>query len=254
MLLPKRRRLRRLSRLLLGLVIILLTLDTLTTTLSVSSTPAHRILPTSAQSQGNYTVYVVSVHRNTEEIQRAAWNAAVENLARYLGPQRMFFSAFESGSQDGTKDQLRDLRARLDLLGVEHRIKLGLTVWEQLNELDARPPPDRREEGWIWNSMTGTWDMRRIPYLSRVRNHAMGPLWEMEREGRKFDKVLWLNDVVFDVCTYLLFFLSRLFFFFPFLVWRKGEIVSTKLWHASLPPPPPPSLSLSLKKKEASPL
>lgn len=157
-----------------------------------------RIRPTTPAAQGNWSVYVVSVHRNTEHVQLAGWNQAVEALARYLGPSRMFFSAVESGSQDRTKIQLKDVKARLDQLGIENEMSLGMTVAEQLKELGERPPKDRREDGWIWNHAQDRWDMRRIPYLSRVRNQAMQPLYELERRGRKFDRVLWLNDVIFD--------------------------------------------------------
>jgi hypothetical protein len=47
-------------------------------------------------------------------------------------------------------------------------------------------------------------EMRRIPYLAAARNRAMVPLRELAgREGeqrRVFDKVVWLNDVIFSVC------------------------------------------------------
>lgn len=80
-------------------------------------------------------------------------------------------------------------------------VSLGMTVWEQLDEMWARPDPQGpRQPGWIWNPEDKVYDLRRISYLARERNRAMEPMWELEREkGIKFDKVLWLNDVVFDV-------------------------------------------------------
>ncbi|KAI0594494.1 cryptococcal mannosyltransferase 1-domain-containing protein [Biscogniauxia sp. FL1348] len=147
---------------------------------------------------GNTTIFIASVHRNTEEILRGAWNKAVLDLVDYFGPANIYVSAIESGSQDGSKDALIELKAALDENGVPNTISLGMTVWEQLEEIETRPPPDAREPGWIWNVAEGQFEMRRIPYLARVRNQAMEPLKQLEKEGRTFDKVLWLNDVVFD--------------------------------------------------------
>ncbi|ORY65800.1 polysaccharide export protein [Pseudomassariella vexata] len=144
------------------------------------------------------TVFIASVHRNTEEIQRTAWNDAVLSLVDYLGPENVHISAVESGSQEGTKDALMELKAGLYARGVTNDISLGMTVWEQLDEIDARPPPGSREPGWIWNAPENQFELRRIPYLAKVRNEAMEPLDRLAREGRHFDKVLWLNDVVFD--------------------------------------------------------
>ncbi|KAI0160377.1 glycosyltransferase family 69 protein [Xylariaceae sp. FL1272] len=144
----------------------------------------------------NTTVFIASVHRNTEVILTTAWNDAVLNLIDYLGPENVFFSAVESGSQDDSKTALLDLQRSLDAKGVPNKISLGLTVWEQLEEIETRP--SQREPGWIWNKAESQFELRRIPYLSRVRNDAMEPLERLAAKGRTFDKVLWINDVVFD--------------------------------------------------------
>ncbi len=148
----------------------------------------------------NVTVYIASVHRNTEEMLSAAWNEAVVALADHLGPQNVHFAAVESGSQDNTKEALMDLKASLDRRGVSNTISLGMTVDEQLAELDAAPDPaGARVPGWIWDQDEQHYALRRIPYLARVRNQVMEPLAALARQGRRFDKVLWVNDVVFDV-------------------------------------------------------
>lgn len=150
-------------------------------------------------SLANTTVFIASVHRNTEEILRTAWNGAVLDLADYFGPQNVYFSAIESGSQDESKAALLELQAMLNGKGVANTVSLGQTVWEQLEEIETRPPPDARAPTWVWNVVEAQWELRRIPYLARVRNQAMEPLKELEAQGRTFDKILWLNDVVFDV-------------------------------------------------------
>ena len=40
-------------------------------------------------------------------------------------------------------------------------------------------------------------ELRRIPYLARLRNLVMEPLFELRESGVVFDKILFLNDVVF---------------------------------------------------------
>ncbi|KAI1336868.1 cryptococcal mannosyltransferase 1-domain-containing protein [Xylariaceae sp. FL0016] len=146
----------------------------------------------------NTTVYIASVHRNTANILNGAWNQAVLDLCDYFGAENVHVSAIESGSQDESKEALMNLQVGLDERGVSYTVSLGMTVWEQLDEIETRPPPNVREPGWIWNVAESQWEMRRIPYLARVRNQAMEPLMELRKEGRTFDKVLWINDVVFD--------------------------------------------------------
>ncbi|KAI1821739.1 polysaccharide export protein [Xylaria intraflava] len=146
----------------------------------------------------NTTIFIASVHRNTEAILRTAWSGAVLDLVDYFGPDNVYFSAVESGSQDESKAALIDLKVLLDMKGVANTVSLGLTVWEQLDEIETRPPPNVRVPTWVWNVAESQWELRRIPYLARVRNQAMAPLKELESQGRIFDKILWLNDVVFD--------------------------------------------------------
>ena len=165
----------------------------------IKSRPPTYTHPTLPHDQPT-RVFIASIHRNNEPILRASWNDAVLRLTLLLGPQNVHFSAVESGSQDDTKGALLELKGNLDAIGVSNDISLGSTVWEQLDELWDRPDPDgNRVPGWIWNREDGHYDLRRIPYLARVRNQAMEPLKRLEGAGRLFDKVFWLNDVAFDV-------------------------------------------------------
>lgn len=152
------------------------------------------------------SIFIVSVHRNTGKI-LPAWSAAVLALIDHLllhsgnDKSKIYFSALESGSQDDTKDKLTELKWHLEERGVPNTVSLGMTVWEQLDEMWARPDPQGpRQPGWIWNPEDKVYDLRRITYLARERNRAMEPMWALEKEkGIKFDKVLWVNDVIFDV-------------------------------------------------------
>jgi hypothetical protein len=201
------RRLRVYERQVLLVFGILFLLDAF---LLISGRPYTRRAPILTQAEHstppptNTSVFIVSVHRNTEEILRPAWNDAVLHLVSYLGSANAHFSAIESGSQDHTKDALMELKGRLDDAGITNTISLGMNVWEQLDELENRPDPNReREPGWIWDKEESHYDLRRIPYLAKVRNQAMEPLRTLKSQGRKFDKILWLNDVVFDTEDYL---------------------------------------------------
>ncbi len=123
------------------------------------------------------------------------------NLAKHLGIKNVFISIHESGSQDNTKGALRDLDFELEELGVRRSIELNKTLNEQVAEIMTRP--EVVEEGWI-ATPRGKIELRRIPYLARLRNTVMEKLDVEAKLGRKYDIVLWLNDVVFTVRIILL--------------------------------------------------
>lgn len=204
MLLSARRHLRRLNRKrrpLLALLTVLFLLDVLF--LLYDRPRTTRVTPQQYTGE-KPSVFIASVHRNTGSI-LPAWNAAVLALVDYLGADRVYFSAVESGSQDDTKDKLVALKAELDGRGVANTIDLGMDVWQQLDEMWARPDPDGpRQEGWIWNEEDHVYDLRRITYLAKERNRVMKPLEDLARSGTTFDKVLWINDVLFNVSAFLL--------------------------------------------------
>lgn len=139
-------------------------------------------------------LFIASMHWNNEAILRSHWNDAVVELARTWGPENVFVSVYESGSWDDSKDALRDLDSRLDRLGVPRNITLSDTTHE--DEVSAPPAGD----GWI-DTSRGKKELRRIPYLARLRNFTLRPLEELTEQGVGFDKVLFLNDVVFTVCS-----------------------------------------------------
>ncbi|EEP81276.1 conserved hypothetical protein [Uncinocarpus reesii 1704] len=157
--------------------------------------------PPSRTVQSGRRVFIASIHWNNEAILRSHWNDALLDLARTLGPENVFVSILESGSWDGSKDALRILDDELEKLGVERKVVLEETTHQ--DEIDRVPSPD--EPGWI-RTARGAKELRRIPYLSRLRNRAMEPLSVLASRSehqRTFDKVLWLNDVVFTTTDVL---------------------------------------------------
>lgn len=157
-------------------------------------------------------VYIASLHWNNEAILRSHWNAAVLDLARALGPENVFVSIHESGSWDRSADALRELDAALGDLGVARDIVLDPTTHKEEVERDVPPGTP----GWIPTSR-GRHELRRIPYLARLRNRSLAPLRDMAvlaavaeatgkntdtkdgPQARTFDRVLFLGDVVFTV-------------------------------------------------------
>ncbi|KAG8529677.1 uncharacterized protein KY384_005158 [Bacidia gigantensis] len=148
----------------------------------------------------SHRVFITSIHWNNEKILRSSWNAAVISLVQYFGPSNVYISIYESGSWDDTKGALRQLDEELATLNVPRSVILDETTHAQILEKG----PDA--EGWI-DTKAGKKELRRIPYLSRLRNLALQPLTDLDKENStRFDKTLFLNDVAFttaDVASLL---------------------------------------------------
>ncbi|KAL2261752.1 hypothetical protein VTK26DRAFT_3459 [Humicola hyalothermophila] len=137
-------------------------------------------------------VYIASLHWNNEKILRSSWNQGVLDLVKTLGADNVFVSVYESGSWDKSKDALRELDHELGKMGVDKKIVLDGTTHA---DLIAGPPG---KDGWV-TVANGKKALRRIPYLSRLRNLSLQPLLELAENGTTFDHVLFLGDVVFTV-------------------------------------------------------
>ncbi|KKY15662.1 putative polysaccharide export protein [Diplodia seriata] len=136
-------------------------------------------------------IFISSIHLHDEQLLRAHWNDALLSLVEALGPSNVYVSIYESNSRDDTKGALRDLDAELEHAGVRTTVVLDPSTREQ--ELEG----DKHAEGWI-TTPAGEQEKRRIPYLARLRNRTLKPLEELESKGERFDRVLFLNDVVFN--------------------------------------------------------
>ncbi|EME86352.1 glycosyltransferase family 69 protein, partial [Pseudocercospora fijiensis CIRAD86] len=142
---------------------------------------------------GKEKIYIAGIHWTNERILRSHWNAAVVSIAKAIGRENVFVSIQESGSLDDTKGALRSLDSELAHAGISRRIILDNTT--HVDDISRTPEPG--EKGWIKTSR-GKSELRRIPYLANLRNLVMQPMYEMQEKGLRFDKVLFLNDVVFD--------------------------------------------------------
>lgn len=143
-------------------------------------------------SRPHERIYIASMHFNNGEILKSHWNDAVIGLTETFGPKNVFVSIFESGSWDDSKTVLKELDRDLEKRGVPHRVEVSDVTHQ--DELDSA----NKGDGWI-DTPRHKKELRRIPYLSRLRNKTIKDLLDLHKQGVTFDKVLFLNDVVFTV-------------------------------------------------------
>lgn len=153
----------------------------------------HRLRSGSGAVRRRERVYIASMHWNNAEVLKDYWNDAVIKLTETFGADNVFVSIYESGSWDDSKEALRMLDAELEKRNVPRRVEVSETThYDEITK-----PEKERGEGWIDTSRGR--ELRRIPYLAKLRNKTIQDLIELSKKGITFDKVLFLNDVVFTV-------------------------------------------------------
>jgi hypothetical protein len=192
--------LRRTSHLLrrhprqLSLFVLVFLLFDITLTLHASQPAIQNPIPTSVNKE---KIYIASLHWNGAQLIHQYWAPAVLDLVRHFGKDNVYVSVLAGGSLDHAEGPLRELDWELEKLGVERNIEIR----EQTHADEVNRVPEEGETGWI-ETRRGKKELRRIPYLAGLRNRAMEKLQELaERKDnkRRFDKILWLNDVIFNV-------------------------------------------------------
>ncbi|KAL8934206.1 MAG: hypothetical protein Q9216_006023 [Gyalolechia sp. 2 TL-2023] len=172
-------------------ILLVLVLTTFVDLFSLASARRRAYLAEDLSSSPRESIFIASIHWNNEAILRSHWNEAVLRLVEHFGPKNVYVSILESGSWDDSKGALRLLDGELERLGTRKTIILDEATHE--DEIAQTPA----NNGWI-DTARGKPELRRIPYLSRLRNRSLEPLAKLFEEGTKFDRVLFLNDVVFD--------------------------------------------------------
>lgn len=148
--------------------------------------------PSGGHSRPRERIYIASMHFNNEAILRSHWNDAVIHLTETFGPENVFVSIYESGSWDDSKGALRELDSELERRKVPRHIEVSdVTHKDELLKAE-------KGDGWI-DTPRNKRELRRIPYLAHLRNKTLKDLIELSKKGVTFDKVLFLNDVVFKV-------------------------------------------------------
>ena len=143
-----------------------------------------------------HSVYISSVQFNSEDILRAHWVPSLLQLVKELQAANIttYVSIYENHSLDGTKSVLSDLALTLKNLSVDHTIYLDTETRATVIEQTISS-----QSGWL-KTRYGK-EMRRIVYLAGVRNRALEPLQALKKKGVQFDKILFLNDVIYTVCS-----------------------------------------------------
>ncbi|KAL4885324.1 cryptococcal mannosyltransferase 1-domain-containing protein [Aspergillus karnatakaensis] len=120
-----------------------------------------------------------SLYDRGGDIAGGQWGQRVLDLIHLLGRENVFLSIYENDSGSAGAGALRDL---------ERRIPCNKSIVFEEN-LDLHTLQSVTVPG-------GSKRIRRIEYLAEVRNRALRPL-DTHPEIR-FDKVLYLNDIIFD--------------------------------------------------------
>ena len=162
-----------------------------------SAYPVDKLTHRVDELVGTQSIYIASTLWNSGKILEEQWIPSLLQLIDDLKAAkiRIFVSIYENGSWDSTKAVLQQLRQTLESSDVQYVINIDDTSHEQtIAQNDS-------SSGWL-NTAYGK-EMRRIPYLASVRNKALEPLSTLTRSGTKFDRILYINDVVFSVGSYL---------------------------------------------------
>ncbi|KAL8916905.1 MAG: hypothetical protein Q9172_006055 [Xanthocarpia lactea] len=162
-----------------------------------SSYPQLRTTSSASKLKNTRSVYIASTIWNSGSLLQDHWIPSLLQITDDLKAANItvFISIYENGSWDSTKSILRQLRRTLEGKGIQHEIAIDDTSHEDIIVRNAS------SHGWLATAHGR--EMRRIPYLATVRNQALKPLATLLDQGVKFDKMIYINDVVFKVGLHL---------------------------------------------------
>ncbi|KAL8835215.1 MAG: hypothetical protein Q9170_003411 [Blastenia crenularia] len=197
MILASRRRLRIIRYVLFAVVLIGL-FDFLAS--YQSSYPLLHTISDARDVANTRSVFLASSLWNSGALLQDHWIPSLLQVAGDLEAAKIsvFISIYESGSWDSTKSILRQLKLTLDDKSIQNEIVIDDTSHEEVIKQDPS------SAGWLKTAYGR--EMRRIPYLATVRNEALKPLSNLASSGVTFDKIVYINDVVFkaeDILTLL---------------------------------------------------
>lgn len=128
----------------------------------------------------NEKVFIAaSLYDRGGRLARGQWGVAILKLIHLLGEDNVFLSIYENNSGPEAESALQDFG---ELVTCNKSL-----VFEEKLDLDTLP---------TITVPGGSKRIKRIEYLAEVRNRALKPL--DDHPERRYDKLLYLNDVVFD--------------------------------------------------------
>lgn len=146
---------------------------------SLRDAVAQSSLPGRGNPRSEKVYIAASLYDPDGGLAQGKWGADVLELVHLLGPDNVFLSVYENDSGEEGERALREWE--------EHIPCEKSIVFEDhldLADLSTVAVPD------------GSRRIKRIEYLAEVRNRALRPL--EEDPAKRFDKLLYLNDVVFN--------------------------------------------------------
>jgi hypothetical protein len=146
-------------------------------------------------------VFIAAMLANCGPLLSQYWIPSLLKLVDKLGPDNVFASILENGSVDESRELLLILETNLTNRGVPYSIRYeedfrdGVTFQPDglLNRILGK---EGTGDNWI-NTEEG-WFPRRISYLAELRNMVLEPLRDSTLQ---FDKILFINDVIFSVSS-----------------------------------------------------
>lgn len=190
----KRSRYHRISRLALNLPYMLIVLLVVTATFFPSYTAQPRRYGELRQSvlqarrdgaanPSNEKVFIAaSLYDADGDLLRGDWGRSVLHLVDMLGHDNVFVSIYENDPSEAATLAMFDFRRRLPCRSSVVQEKLDTSNMDHVTAGD------------------GTQRLKRISFLAGVRNQALQPLEDEKSEAYSitWDKLLFLNDIVFD--------------------------------------------------------
>ena len=139
---------------------------------SKSSLPMHPLNETLIDADRiHHQRFFVAINLHNNEAIIPDFLVQLLPVLQFIGRRNLFVSIFESGSRDQTKTYLRFLELFLSTWKIPFLIRIS--------------------------SETRSYFDHRIAYLARVRNEALKPLLTHRQTIGQFQRILFLNDVLF---------------------------------------------------------
>jgi len=145
-------------------------------------------------------VFIAAILANCAPLLSNYWIPSLLSLMDKLGRDNVYVSILENGSVDDTRGLLKELEAKL----LERRVSYSLQFEDQFRDgvafqkhglLQKLLGEEGTGDNWIMTDKG--WFPRRISYLAQLRNMVIEPI---KNSSRQFDKILFINDVIFSVC------------------------------------------------------
>ena len=131
----------------------------------------------------NEKIFIAAaIHDHQGEILGGGWGVGLRRFIDILGPDNVFLSIYENDA---------DEQAQLALNDFAESVTCNKAIIHEHLDLDALDHV---------NTPSGESRLKRIAFLAEVRNRALRPLDDPNSSAynRRFDKVLYVNDVFFD--------------------------------------------------------